>query len=45
MNPFVKLIAIFVGLLTIAIVQRLFFDSSAAIAIGHSLCCSRSAIS
>ena len=34
MNPFVKLIAIFVGLLAIAVIQRLFFDSSAAIAIG-----------
>jgi hypothetical protein len=34
MNPFVKLIAIFVGLLALAVIQRLFFDSSAAIAIG-----------
>jgi hypothetical protein len=34
MNPFVKLIAIFVGLLAVAVIQRLFFDSSASIAIG-----------
>jgi hypothetical protein len=32
MNPFVKLIAIFVGLLVIAICQQIFFNSSAAVA-------------
>jgi hypothetical protein len=31
-NPFVKLIAIFVGLLVIAICQQIFFNSSAVVA-------------
>ncbi|HVA12232.1 MAG TPA: hypothetical protein VNF99_03200 [Stellaceae bacterium] len=34
MNPFVKLIAILLGLLAIAVCQVIFFNSSAAVAFG-----------